>query len=92
MIRNATIVLYLIHYYLVLVYKIQYNRECWRSGEEGRTKKWAVVIPEEAAPVAPNYHGGQLALCVAGLSAVSVIGTQLRDPIKSRLARRQLTV
>ena len=54
-------------------------------------KNWSMVIPEKAAPVT----GTTLRIfwpCAGGLSVVSAIDTQLRDPINSGLTRWQLTV
>ena len=47
---------------------------------------WSMLVTEKAARVTGNYLDYDWP-CADGLSAVNAVGTQLRDPINSGLAR-----
>ena len=67
---------------------------CPLHTNSGSGNEWRIVIsiwwPAKAAPVW-SYLGDYWP-CTGGLSAVNVIGTQLRDPINSGLTRWRMAV
>ena len=75
--------------YTILYCNILYSYQ--KTVRKERHINWSLIIPEKAAPVIRTTLR-TTGPCAGRLSAVNVIGTQLRYPINSGLTQWRLTV